>query len=94
MSHKPLIGSNGTAKYITAPGIASVEVVFNPSLPQDPSTEWLSFGEQTRGADIAAKRLEMVAEAEKWERESRAKKQRSRSSAAPVTPATEAAALA
>lgn len=73
LSYRPLLGLNGAAKQVIAPGIASVEVVFDAALPDDPDSSWLSFGERTRGADVTAERMGIIAEAENWERESRAK---------------------
>lgn len=69
-SYEPLLGLNGDARYVRAPGIASVEFVFDPTKEQ---STWLSFGDGTRGSEMVKARRAMIAEAEEWERSVRAK---------------------
>ena len=66
---------NGAARLMPAPGIASVEFVFDPT--KDMSS-WLAFGDGTRGRDVVKERLAAVAEAEEWERQARAKRRKMR----------------
>lgn len=73
LSYNPLVGLNGAARITPAPGIASVEFVFEPS--QEKST-WLSFGEGSRGPEVAQVRHQDVADAEVWAKQAREKRRR------------------
>jgi hypothetical protein len=71
----PLLGMNGAAHLAHAPGIASVEFVFDPA--KDVSS-WLAFGDGTRGREAVETRRVAVAQAEEWERQARAKRRKMR----------------
>lgn len=74
VSHLPLVGLNGSARYVKAPGIASVEFVYTSGSQDAGTPAWLTFGDAIQGADAIKKRKALIAEAEEWERVSRAKR--------------------
>ncbi|WOO80124.1 Chromatin structure-remodeling complex subunit RSC7 [Vanrija pseudolonga] len=74
VSHLPLVGLNGSARYVKAPGIASVEFVYTSGSEDAGTPAWLTFGDAIQGADAIKKRKALIAEAEEWERVSRAKR--------------------
>lgn len=87
LSFQPWIGLNGSAKPLNLPNFSSVEVVFDPSAPEDDAAAFLAFGDGIRGPNAVSKRRALVEEAEAWEQASRAKRRRVSTRKGPVTDA-------